>query len=50
MAQRVWDGVRNMPIPEHDEDLRPRLRRAHALIEEERAEFRAYQASFEEGN
>jgi 2-oxoisovalerate dehydrogenase E1 component subunit alpha len=50
MAQRVRDGVRNMPNPDHDEIFAHVYAGPHALVEEERAEFRAYQASFEEGN
>jgi pyruvate dehydrogenase E1 component alpha subunit len=50
MAQRVRDGVRGMPDPEPTEIFSHVYAGPHALIEAERAEFLAYQASFEEGN
>ncbi|MEV0274959.1 pyruvate dehydrogenase (acetyl-transferring) E1 component subunit alpha [Streptomyces sp. NPDC050610] len=51
LAKRVRDAVRNMPNPDNMAIFEHIYADGHALVDEERAQFAAYQASFaEEGN
>jgi pyruvate dehydrogenase E1 component alpha subunit len=50
LAKRVRDGVRNMPDPDPMAIFEHVYADEHALIDEERAEFAAYLASFEEAS
>jgi 2-oxoisovalerate dehydrogenase E1 component alpha subunit len=48
MAKRVREGVRSMPDPDPMSIFEHVYADGHALVDEERAEFAAYQASFED--
>ncbi|MEU3958369.1 pyruvate dehydrogenase (acetyl-transferring) E1 component subunit alpha [Streptomyces sp. 71268] len=51
LAKRVRDAVRSMPDPDHMAIFENIYADGHALVDEERAQFAAYQASFaEEGH
>ncbi|WP_282202124.1 pyruvate dehydrogenase (acetyl-transferring) E1 component subunit alpha [Kitasatospora fiedleri] len=50
LAARVREGVRSMPDPDADAIFAHVYAGPHALVDEERTEFAAYQAAFEEGN
>ncbi|MEU0986140.1 pyruvate dehydrogenase (acetyl-transferring) E1 component subunit alpha [Streptomyces sp. NPDC005953] len=51
LAKRVREAVRAMPDPDHMAIFEHVYADGHALVDEERAQFAAYQASFaEEGN
>ncbi|MFI9580714.1 pyruvate dehydrogenase (acetyl-transferring) E1 component subunit alpha [Streptomyces sp. NPDC052236] len=51
LAKRVREAVRAMPDPDHMAIFENVYADGHALVDEERAQFAAYQASFaEEGN
>ncbi|MEU7043742.1 pyruvate dehydrogenase (acetyl-transferring) E1 component subunit alpha [Streptomyces varsoviensis] len=51
LAKRVRDAVRNMPNPDNMAIFEHIYADGHGLVDEERAQFAAYQASFaEEGN
>ncbi|MEC4017361.1 pyruvate dehydrogenase (acetyl-transferring) E1 component subunit alpha [Streptomyces sp. H27-D2] len=53
MAKRIREGVRSMPDPDKMAIFENVYADGHALVDEERAQFAAYQASFadaEEGN
>ncbi|QKW51253.1 pyruvate dehydrogenase (acetyl-transferring) E1 component subunit alpha [Streptomyces buecherae] len=51
LAKRVRDAVRSMPDPDHMAIFKNIYADGHALVDEERAQFAAYQASFaEEGH
>jgi 2-oxoisovalerate dehydrogenase E1 component alpha subunit len=47
LAKRVRDGVRGMPDPDPMAIFEHTYADGHALVDEERAQFAAYQASFE---
>ncbi|MFJ9826826.1 pyruvate dehydrogenase (acetyl-transferring) E1 component subunit alpha [Streptomyces sp. NPDC101160] len=49
LGKRVREAVRAMPVPEHTAIFDNVYADGHALVDEERAEFVAYQASFEGG-
>ncbi|WP_328914838.1 MULTISPECIES: pyruvate dehydrogenase (acetyl-transferring) E1 component subunit alpha [unclassified Streptomyces] len=48
LAKRVREGVRNMPNPDTMAIFENVYADGHALVDEERAQFAAYQASFED--
>ncbi|MEV4437746.1 pyruvate dehydrogenase (acetyl-transferring) E1 component subunit alpha [Streptomyces sp. NPDC049577] len=48
LAKRVRDTVRTMPDPDHMAMFEHTYADGHALVDEERAQFAAYQASFAE--
>jgi len=50
LARRLRDGVRTMPDPDPMAIFEHVYAEEHALIDEERADFAAYLASFEEGH
>jgi 2-oxoisovalerate dehydrogenase E1 component alpha subunit len=49
LARRVREGVRTMPDPSPMDMFENVYAEGHALVDEERAEFEAFLASFEEG-
>ncbi|MER6094506.1 pyruvate dehydrogenase (acetyl-transferring) E1 component subunit alpha [Streptomyces sp. NPDC001728] len=49
LGKRVREGVRNMPDPDHMAIFENVYADGHALVDEERAQFAAYQASFADG-
>ncbi|HEY9373566.1 pyruvate dehydrogenase (acetyl-transferring) E1 component subunit alpha [Streptomyces sp.] len=49
LGKRVREGVRAMPDPDHMAIFENVYADGHALVDEERAEFAAYQASFADG-
>ncbi|MFC8074785.1 pyruvate dehydrogenase (acetyl-transferring) E1 component subunit alpha [Streptomyces sp. NPDC057307] len=49
LGKRVREAVRAMPDPDHMAIFDHVYADGHALVDEERAQFAAYQASFEEG-
>ncbi|MFC8825353.1 pyruvate dehydrogenase (acetyl-transferring) E1 component subunit alpha [Streptomyces sp. NPDC057137] len=49
LGRRVREAVRAMPDPDHMAIFDHVYADGHALVDEERAQFAAYQASFEEG-
>jgi pyruvate dehydrogenase E1 component alpha subunit len=50
LAKRVREAVRSMPDPDPMAIFENAYADGHALVDEERAQFAAYQASFAEGN
>jgi pyruvate dehydrogenase E1 component alpha subunit len=48
LAKRVREGVRNMPNPEPMAIFENAYADGHPLVDEERAQFAEYQASFED--
>ncbi|WP_406059981.1 pyruvate dehydrogenase (acetyl-transferring) E1 component subunit alpha [Streptomyces sp. NBC_01077] len=49
LGKRVREGVRNMPDPDHMAIFENVYADGHSLVDEERAQFAAYQASFADG-
>ncbi|MFE6849838.1 thiamine pyrophosphate-dependent enzyme, partial [Streptomyces sp. NPDC057674] len=49
LGKRVREGVRNMPDPDDMAIFENVYADGHALVDEERAQFAAYQASFADG-